>query len=116
MSAPDQLLPGIPLSIVRPKPISLCWIALVNACVSFRQVQHELKLEKIEPVHRGREFPSELPFDGVISRAFRLSERYGELVPPSSWRARPFLRAKGQMPEDESFVAEEYQVESVVKL
>ena len=28
-------LPGIPLSIVRPKPISRCWIALVNACVSF---------------------------------------------------------------------------------
>ena len=50
-----------------------------------RQVQHELKLENIEPVQsRVEEFPSEPPFDGVISRAFA-SERYGELVPPSSW-------------------------------
>ena len=51
-------LPGIPLSIVRPEAHFTLLIALVNACV-LRQVQHELKLENIEPVQsRVEEFPS----------------------------------------------------------
>ncbi len=100
------------------KPISLCWIALVNHLSFLRQVQHELKLENIEPVQsRVEEFPSEPPFDGVISRAF------ASLNDMVSWchhlpgEQGRFYALKGQMPEDENgFVAEEYQVESVVKL
>ncbi|MGT9239185.1 16S rRNA (guanine(527)-N(7))-methyltransferase RsmG, partial [Escherichia coli] len=83
-----------------------------------RQVQHELKLENIEPVQsRVEEFPSEPPFDGVISRAF------ASLNDMVSWchhlpgEQGRFYALKGQMPEDEiALLPEEYQVESVVKL
>ncbi len=86
MSAPVEGLPGIPLSIVRPEAHFTLLDSLGKRVRFLRQVQHELKLENIEPVQsRVEEFPSEPPFDGVISRAFCLSERYGELVSPSSW-------------------------------
>lgn len=70
MSAPDRIaLAFHSLSCVL-KPTSRCWIARKRV---LRQVQHELKLENIEPVQsRVEEFPSEPPFDGVISRAFCL--------------------------------------------
>ncbi len=71
MSAPDQGLPGIPLSIVRPEAHFTLLDSLGKRVRFLRQVQHELKLENIEPVQsRVEEFPSEPPFDGVISRAF----------------------------------------------
>ncbi|SUG17773.1 16S rRNA methyltransferase [Salmonella enterica subsp. arizonae] len=67
-----------------------------------RQVQHELKLENITPVQsRVEAYPSEPPFDGVISRAF------ASLSDMVSWcRHLPgdkgrFYALKGQLPEDE---------------
>ncbi|EES7443226.1 16S rRNA (guanine(527)-N(7))-methyltransferase RsmG, partial [Shigella sonnei] len=64
-------LPGIPLSIVRPEAHFTLLDSLGKRVRFLRQVQHELKLENIEPVQsRVEEFPSEPPFDGVISRAF----------------------------------------------
>ncbi len=118
MSTPDPGLPGIPLSIVRPEAHFTLLDSLGKRVRFLRQVQHELKLENIEPVQsRVEEFPSEPPFDGVISRAF------ASLNDMVSWchhlpgEQGRFYALKGQMPEDEiALLPEEYQVESVVKL
>ena len=64
-------LPGIPLSIVRPEVHFTLLDSLGKRVRFLRQVQHELALTNITPVQsRVEEFPSEPPFDGVISRAF----------------------------------------------
>ncbi|MFJ3168739.1 16S rRNA (guanine(527)-N(7))-methyltransferase RsmG [Serratia marcescens] len=64
-------LPGIPLAIVRPDAHFTLLDSLGKRVRFLRQVQHELGLNNIEPVQsRVEAFPAELPFDGVISRAF----------------------------------------------
>ncbi|MGF6423654.1 16S rRNA (guanine527-N7)-methyltransferase [Lelliottia sp. 489] len=111
-------LPGIPLSIVRPE----CQFTLLDSLgkrVRFlRQVQHELKINNIEPVQsRVEAFPSEPPFDGVISRAF------ASLNDMVSWcnhlpaQEGRFYALKGLVPEDEiAQLPVGYVVESIVKL
>ena len=97
-------LPGIPLSIVRPEAHFTLLDSLGKRVRFLRQGRVE-------------EFPSEPPFDGVISRAF------ASLNDMVSWchhlpgEQGRFYALKGQMPEDEiALLPEEYQVESVVKL
>lgn len=111
-------LPGIPLSIVRPE----CHFTLLDSLgkrVRFlRQVQHELKLENIEPVQsRVEVFPSEPPFDGVISRAFAsLNDMVSwcKHLPAQDGR---FYALKGLVPDDEiAQLPEGYSVESITKL
>ncbi|WP_174509653.1 16S rRNA (guanine(527)-N(7))-methyltransferase RsmG [Klebsiella oxytoca] len=64
-------LPGIPLAIVCPQSHFTLLDSLGKRVRFLRQVQHELKLDNIEPVQsRVEAFPAEPPFDGVISRAF----------------------------------------------
>lgn len=111
-------LPGIPLSIVRPE----CQFTLLDSLgkrVRFlRQVQHELKLENIVPIQsRVEEFPSEPPFDGVISRAFAsLNDMVSwcKHLPAQEGR---FYALKGLVPEDEiAQLPDGYTVESIAKL
>ena len=111
-------LPGIPLSIVRPE----CQFTLLDSLgkrVRFlRQVQHELKINNIEPVQsRVEAFPSEPPFDGVISRAFAsLNDivSWCKHLPAQEGR---FYALKGLVPEDEiAQLPVGYVVESIVKL
>lgn len=111
-------LPGIPLSIVRPE----CHFTLLDSLgkrVRFlRQVQHELKLENIEPVQsRVEAFPSEPPFDGVISRAFAsLNDMVSwcKHLPAQDGR---FYALKGLVPDDEiAQLPAGYSVESIAKL
>jgi len=111
-------LPGIPLSIVRPE----CQFTLLDSLgkrVRFlRQVQHELKLENIQPVQsRVEEFPAEPPFDGVISRAFAsLNDMISwcKHLPAQNGR---FYALKGILPEDEiAQLPEGFTVESAIKL
>ena len=111
-------LPGIPLSIVRPE----CHFTLLDSLgkrVRFlRQVQHELKLENIEPVQsRVEAFPSEPPFDGVISRAFAsLNDMVSwcKHLPAQDGR---FYALKGLVPDDEiAQLPEGYSVDSITKL
>jgi len=111
-------LPGIPLSIVRPE----CHFTLLDSLgkrVRFlRQVQHELKLENIEPVQsRVEAFPSEPPFDGVISRAFAsLNDMVSwcKQLPAQDGR---FYALKGLVPDDEiAQLPAGYSVESIAKL
>lgn len=64
-------LPGIPLAIVLPQAQFTLLDSLGKRVRFLRQVQHELGLSNITPVQsRVEAFPSEPPFDGVISRAF----------------------------------------------
>lgn len=64
-------LPGVPLAIVRPEAHFTLLDSLGKRVRFLKQVQHELKLDNIEPVQsRVEAFPAEPPFDGVISRAF----------------------------------------------
>lgn len=111
-------LPGIPLAIVLPDAHFTLLDSLGKRVRFLRQVQHELKLENITPVQsRVEAYPSEPPFDGVISRAF------ASLNDMVSWchhlpgdKGR-FYALKGQLPEDEiASLPDDFNVESVEKL
>ncbi|QLY63049.1 16S rRNA (guanine(527)-N(7))-methyltransferase RsmG [Citrobacter freundii] len=111
-------LPGIPLSIVRPDAHFTLLDSLGKRVRFLRQVQHELKRENITPVQsRVEDFPSEPPFDGVISRAFAsLNDMvtWCHHLPGQNGR---FYALKGQLPEDEiASLPAEFSVESVEKL
>ena len=111
-------LPGIPLSIVRPESHFTLLDSLGKRVRFLRQVQHELKLENIEPVQsRVEAFPSEPPFDGVISRAFAsLNDMVSwcKHLPAQDGR---FYALKGLVPDDEiAQLPEGYSVESVAEL
>lgn len=111
-------LPGIPLSIVRPEAHFTLLDSLGKRIRFLRQVQHELGLTNITPVQsRVEEFPSEPPFDGVISRAFAsLNDMVSwcHHLPGQNGR---FYALKGQLPEEEiASLPTEFSVESVEKL
>lgn len=111
-------LPGIPLAIVLPDAHFTLLDSLGKRGRFLRQVQHELKLENITPVQsRVEAYPSEPPFDGVISRAF------ASLNDMVSWchhlpgEKGRFYALKGQLPEDEiASLPDDFSVESVEKL
>lgn len=95
-------LPGVPLAIVRPDAHFTLLDSLGKRVRFLRQVQHELKLENIEPVQsRVEEFPSEPPFDGVISRAFASLEDMLNWCHHLPGENGAFYALKGQLPEDE---------------
>ena len=111
-------LPGIPLSIVRPESHFTLLDSLGKRVRFLRQVQHELKLDNIEPVQsRVEDFPAEPPFDGVISRAFAsLNDMVSwcHHLPGTEGR---FYALKGLVPEDEiALLPADLAVENVVKL
>lgn len=111
-------LPGIPLAIVLPDAHFTLLDSLGKRVRFLRQVQHELKLENITPVqNRVEAYPSEPPFDGVISRAF------ASLNDMVSWchhlpgEKGRFYALKGQLPGDEiASLPDNFSVESVEKL
>lgn len=111
-------LPGIPLAIVLPDAHFTLLDSLGKRVRFLRQVQHELKLENITPAQsRVEAYPSEPPFDGVISRAF------ASLNDMVSWchhlpgEKGRFYALKGQLPEDEiASLPDGFNVESVEKL
>ncbi len=95
-------LPGIPLAIVRPQSHFTLLDSLGKRVRFLRQVQHELGLTNVTPVQsRVEEFPSEPPFDGVISRAFASLEdmlNWCHHLPSPKGR---FYALKGVRPDDE---------------
>jgi len=95
-------LPGIPLAIVMPDAHFTLLDSLGKRVRFLRQVQHELGLTNIEPVQsRVEAFPSEPPFDGVISRAFASLEdmvNWCHHLPAKNGR---FYALKGVRPDDE---------------
>lgn len=95
-------LPGIPLAIVRPQSHFTLLDSLGKRVRFLRQVQHELALTNVTPVQsRVEEYPSEPPFDGVISRAFASLEdmlTWCHHLPGPEGR---FYALKGVRPDDE---------------
>ncbi|WP_409075025.1 16S rRNA (guanine(527)-N(7))-methyltransferase RsmG [Pantoea sp. C3] len=111
-------LPGIPLAIVMPEAHFTLLDSLGKRVRFLRQVQHELGLENITPVQiRVEEFPSEPPFDGVISRAFASLEdmvNWCHHLPAPEGR---FFALKGVRPDDEiASLPAGYKLDAVVEL
>ncbi|EBE3322931.1 16S rRNA (guanine(527)-N(7))-methyltransferase RsmG [Salmonella enterica] len=111
-------LPGIPLAIVLPDAHFTLLDSLGKRVRFLRQVQHELKLENITPVQsRVEAYPSEPPFDGVISRAFASLNDMVSWCHPLPGEKGRFYALKGQLPEDEiASLPDDFSVESVEKL
>ncbi|NDL65590.1 16S rRNA (guanine(527)-N(7))-methyltransferase RsmG [Acerihabitans arboris] len=112
-------LPGIPLAIVRPDSRFTLLDSLGKRIRFLRQVQHELRLDNIEPVQsRVEEYVPAVGFDGVISRAF------ASVNDMLSWchhlPAMPdgrFYALKGVAPLEElAALPEKFEVESVITL
>lgn len=111
-------LPGIPLAIVRPDAHFTLLDSLGKRIRFLHQVKHELKLDNVTPVQsRVEEFPSEPPFDGVISRAFAsLTDmvNWCQHLPSESGR---FYALKGIRPDDEiAALPKQFAVEDIIKL
>lgn len=95
-------LPGVPLAIVRPEAHFTLLDSLGKRIRFLRQVQHELKLNNIDPVQsRVEEYPSEPPFDGVISRAFASLEDMLNWCRHLPAKNGVFYALKGVLPEEE---------------
>jgi len=95
-------LPGIPLAIVLPQAHFTLLDSLGKRVRFLRQVQHELGLSNITPVQsRVEAFPSEPPFDGVISRAFASLQDMVNWCHHLPSAQGQFYALKGVRPDDE---------------
>jgi 16S rRNA (guanine527-N7)-methyltransferase len=96
-------LPGIPLAILYPERNFVLLDSLGKRITFLRQVVFQLKLTNVQPVKaRVEEYNGEIPFDGVLSRAF---SSLNDMV---SWCSHlvtiehgQFFALKGQYPTDE---------------
>lgn len=96
-------LPGIPLAILYPERNFVLLDSLGKRITFLRQVVFQLKLTNVQPIKaRVEEYLVEIPFDGVLSRAF---SSLNDMV---SWCSHlvtveqgQFFALKGQYPTDE---------------
>jgi len=96
-------LPGIPLAILFPERQFVLLDSLGKRITFLRQVVFQLKLKNVTPVKaRVEQYQPEIPFDGVLSRAF------SSLIDMVTWcdhlvskEHGRFLALKGQFPHDE---------------
>jgi 16S rRNA (guanine527-N7)-methyltransferase len=96
-------LPGIPLAILYPERNFVLLDSLGKRITFLRQVVYQLKLTNVTPIQsRVEKYIPELPFDGVLSRAF------SSLQDMVSWcqhlidvETGRFYALKGQYPADE---------------
>jgi 16S rRNA (guanine527-N7)-methyltransferase len=96
-------LPGIPLSILYPERNFVLLDSLGKRVTFLREVVYQLKLKNVTPVQsRVENYQPELPFDGVLSRAFSslqdMVDWCRHLIDVEQGR---FFALKGQYPEDE---------------
>lgn len=96
-------LPGIPLSILFPERSFVLLDSLGKRITFLRQVVYQLKLTNVTPVKaRVEQYQPELPFDGVLSRAFSsLNDMVSWCDHLVSVEHGRFLALKGQYPHDE---------------
>jgi 16S rRNA (guanine527-N7)-methyltransferase len=96
-------LPGIPLAILYPERNFVLLDSLGKRITFLRQLVYQLKLTNVTPIQsRVEKYIPELPFDGVLSRAF------SSLQDMVSWcqhlidvETGRFYALKGQYPADE---------------
>ena len=96
-------LPGIPLAIMYPGSNFVLLDSLGKRITFLRQVVFQLKLKNVQPVlSRVEEYHPEIPFDGVLSRAFSsLNDMVNwchHLIATENGR---FFALKGQYPLEE---------------
>jgi 16S rRNA (guanine527-N7)-methyltransferase len=96
-------LPGIPLAILYPERQFVLLDSLGKRITFLRQVVFQLKLTNVTPVlSRVEKYQPEIPFDGVLSRAFSsLNDMVSwchHLIATEQGR---FYALKGQYPNDE---------------
>lgn len=111
-------LPGLPLAITAPDKEFVLLDSLGKRVRFIRQVCHELGLNNVTAVQsRVEDYQPELPFDGVISRAF------ASLSDMLNWcghlpaKHGKFLALKGVYPTQElEDIPAEFQVEEIIRL
>lgn len=111
-------LPGVPLAIVRPDSQFTLLDSLGKRIRFLKQVQHELKLDNIDPVQSRVEAFKCSDFDGVISRAFAsLQDMLNWCGHLSKAETGRFYALKGLYPEDElALLPNGFIIESISKL
>ncbi|GAB5381673.1 MAG: 16S rRNA (guanine(527)-N(7))-methyltransferase RsmG [Aliiglaciecola sp.] len=95
-------LPGIPLSIMHPDKHFVLLDSLGKRVRFMKQAAFELGLKNIEPVQsRVEQYQSDLPLDGVLSRAFASIKDMLHWCQHLVDSQGEFLALKGQLPEQE---------------
>ena len=96
-------LPGIPLAILFPEKNFVLLDSLGKRITFLRQVVFQLKLTNVTPVKsRVEEYHPEVPFDGVLSRAFSsLNDMVSWCQHLISIETGRFFALKGLYPQDE---------------
>ncbi|NMG66006.1 16S rRNA (guanine(527)-N(7))-methyltransferase RsmG [Azoarcus indigens] len=95
-------LPGIPLAILRPE-LAVSSVETVNKKASFQQqAKIELGLGNFQPINaRVENLQPELPFDGVISRAFSSLGDFVQLAGHLVAEGGALYAMKGLRPDEE---------------
>lgn len=96
-------LPGIPLAILFPEKSFVLLDSLGKRITFLKQVVAQLKLENVQPVQsRVEAYQPEVPFDGVLSRAFSsLNDMVTWCSHLIDFDLGYFFALKGQYPADE---------------
>ena len=96
-------LPGIPLAILYPERNFVLLDSLGKRITFLRQVIYQLKLTNVTPVQsRVEAYTPEVPFDGVLSRAFSsLQDMVSWCQHLISAETGTFFALKGQYPAEE---------------
>ena len=95
-------LPGIPLAILFPERNFVLLDSLGKRITFLRQVVFQLKLANVTPLlSRVEKYQPEIPFDGVLSRAFASLEDMVTWCKHLIDGNGRFYALKGQYPEDE---------------
>lgn len=96
-------LPGIPLAILFPERNFILLDSLGKRITFLRQVVFQLKLKNVKPIQsRVEQYQSDMPIDGVLSRAFSsLNDMVNWCSHLISREQGKFYALKGQYPIDE---------------
>ena len=95
-------MPGIPLAILFPDMKVTCLDSNGKKTRFLTQVKMELKLDNLEVIHsRAEAFKPQVPFTGIISRAFSSLEDFTQWTRHMGDKETRWLAMKGLHPADE---------------
>ncbi|WP_341964661.1 16S rRNA (guanine(527)-N(7))-methyltransferase RsmG [Pseudomonas sp. RC10] len=95
-------MPGIPLAILFPDMKVMCLDSNGKKTRFLTQVKLELKLDNLEVIHsRAEAFQPDVPFTGIISRAFSSLEDFTQWTRHMGDTETRWLAMKGLHPADE---------------
>jgi 16S rRNA (guanine527-N7)-methyltransferase len=95
-------MPGIPLAILFPDMKVTCLDSNGKKTRFLTQVKLELKLDNLEVIHsRAEAFKPQVPFTGIISRAFSSLEDFTQWTRHMGDKETRWLAMKGLHPADE---------------